>query len=104
MPERVLHRVEMIEIPKELIESMHRRQISVQIAQMVLAELARFIALRLKRGGDGRRFVRHTNRSASLTDGRQSGANGKFAGDEVGAPSRAAWLGVIIRKAHAFGR
>ena len=39
-------------IAEEFVEAMHRRQILVQVAEMVLAELARGIALRLERGGE----------------------------------------------------
>jgi|GEM_PF-4357919 len=36
----VLHGIQMIEVAEELIEAMHGRQELIQIAEMVLAELA----------------------------------------------------------------
>ena len=36
----VLHCIEVIEIPVELIEAVQRRQELIEVAQMVLAELA----------------------------------------------------------------
>ena len=53
----VFHRVEVIEIAEELIEAVHRRQKLVQVAQMVLAELAGGIAHRLQRRRDRRRLA-----------------------------------------------
>ena len=52
-PVRVRHGVEMVEIAEELVEAVHRRQVLVQVAQMVLAELAGLVALRLEHGGEG---------------------------------------------------
>src|SRR5262249_50965219 len=51
---RVLHGVQVVQIPVELIETMHRRQELVSITEMVLAELPCCVAHRFKRGGDGR--------------------------------------------------
>ena len=98
----ILHRVQVIEIPEELIEAMYRGQELVQVAQVVLAELARGIAHRLKHGGDGRRFVGHADRGASLADSGQPGADRQLAGDEVRATRRATRLGVIVGEPHAF--
>ncbi len=50
---RVLHRIEVIEIAEELVEAVDGRQELVEIAQMVLAELAGGVALRFERSGDG---------------------------------------------------
>ena len=41
---RVFHRVEVIEVAEELVEAMDRRQELIEIAKVVLAELARGIA------------------------------------------------------------
>ena len=40
----IFHRIEVIEVAKELIEAVHRRQELVLVAKMVLAELAGGIA------------------------------------------------------------
>ena len=50
---RVFHRIEVIEIAKEFVESVDGRQELIEIAEMVLAELAGSVALRFERGGDG---------------------------------------------------
>ena len=102
MPERILHRVEMIEIAEELVEAVHRRKVLVEVAEMVLAELPGLIAERLQRGGDGRRLVGHADLRAGLADGGEAGADRQFAGDEVGAAGGAARLRVIVGEAHAF--
>src|SRR5215470_11083327 len=44
----VLHGIQMVEIPEELIEAVHRWQELVQIAEVVLAKLTGSIAHRLK--------------------------------------------------------
>ena len=44
----VFHRVEVIEVAEEFIEPMHGGQKLVQIAEMVLAELAGGVAHRLQ--------------------------------------------------------
>ena len=41
---RVLHRVEVIEVAEELVEPVHGRQVLVQVAEVVLAELAGGVA------------------------------------------------------------
>jgi hypothetical protein len=41
---RFLFRVEVIEVAEELVEAVHRRQMFVAIAEVVLAELARRVA------------------------------------------------------------
>src|SRR5205823_14716743 len=48
---RVFHRIQVIQIAKELVEAVDGGQELVQIAEMVFTELAGFIALRLERGG-----------------------------------------------------
>ena len=100
---RVLHRIQVVEVAEELIEAVHRRQELVEVAQMVLAELAGGVAHRLERRGDGRRLGRHADRRAGLADGGQAGADRQLAGDEVGATGRAARLGVVVGEAHALG-
>jgi hypothetical protein len=42
---RVLHRIEVIEVAKELIEAVHCRQKLVEVAEVVLAELTRGVPL-----------------------------------------------------------
>ena len=101
--ERVFHRVEVIEVAPELVEAVHRRQVFVAVAEVVLAELAGRIAHRLERGGNGRRLGRHADGGARLADGRQAGADRQLTGDEVRAAGRATRLGVVVGEAHALG-
>jgi len=65
----------MIEVPEELVEAVHGRQIFVEVAEMVLAELARRVAHRPQHGGDGRRSIRHADLGAGLADRGQTGAD-----------------------------
>ena len=55
---RLLLGVEVIEIAEEFVEAVHGRQELVAVAEMVLAELAGDVALRLQQLGDGRVLVR----------------------------------------------
>ena len=100
---RVLHRVEVVEVAEELVEAVDRRQELVEVAQVVLAELAGRVAHRLQRRGDGRRLGRHADRRARLADRGHAGADRELAGDEVGAARRAARLGVVVGE-HACPR
>ena len=100
---RVLHRVEVVEVAEELVEAVDGRQELVEVAQVVLAELAGGVAHRLQRRGDGRRLRRQADRGAGLADGRQAGADRELAGDEVGPAGRAARLGVVVGEQHPLG-
>ena len=53
---RVFHRVQVIQVAEEFVEAVDGGQELIQVAQMVLAELAGGVALRLERGGDGARL------------------------------------------------
>ena len=50
---RVFHRIEVIEVAEELIEAVDGGQELVEVAEVVLAELAGGIAQRLEGRGDG---------------------------------------------------
>ena len=54
---RLLLGVEVVEVAEELVEAVLGRQVLVAVAEMVLAELAGGIALRLHHVGDGRHPV-----------------------------------------------
>ena len=49
---RLLLGIEVVEVAEELVEAVHRRQELVAVAEMVLAELAGGVALRLQQLGD----------------------------------------------------
>ena len=101
---RILHRVEVIQVPEEFIEAVDRGQELVQIAQVILPELAGRIAHRLQHRRDRGCLFRHADRRPRLPDCRQTGADRDLAGDEVGASRRAARLGVVVGEARALGR
>ena len=100
---RIFHRVEVIEIAEELIEAMQRWQEFVEVAEMVFAELSRSIAHGLERCGDSRRLRRHADLGTGLADRGQSGADGKLAGDEVGATRRTTRFGIVVGEPHSAG-
>ena len=100
---RVLHRIEVIEVAEEFVEAVHGRQELVEVAEVVLAELAGRIAHRLEHRRDGRRLVRQADRRAGLADRGHAGADRQFAGDEVRAARRATRLGIVVGEPHALG-
>ncbi len=73
---RIFHRVEMIEVAEELVESVNGRQEFVEVSEVILAELAGGVTLRLQRRCDRRGLRRQTNCGARLADGRHAGADG----------------------------
>jgi hypothetical protein len=102
-PVRIRHRVEMIEVAEKLIEAVHGRQILVQVAEMVFAELPGGVAERFQHGGDRDRLFGDADIGAGLADGGQTGAQWNLPGDEIGAAGGAACFRVIIGEAHAVG-
>ena len=104
IPVRVRHRVEVVQVAEEFVEAVQRRQELVQVAEVVLAELAGRVALRLERGGERAGLGRHADIGAGLADGRQAGAQRDLAGDEVRPARRATRLGVVVGEQHALRR
>jgi hypothetical protein len=51
---RLLLRVQVVEVPEELVEAVVRRQVLVAVAEVVLAELAGGVAVVLQQDGDRR--------------------------------------------------
>ena len=78
-PVRVRQGVEVVQVAVELVEAVQRRQVLVQVAEVVLAELPGGVALRLEGGGDRAGLVRHADVGAGLADGRQARAQGNLA-------------------------
>src|SRR5678815_2828 len=99
---RVFHRIEVIEVSEELVEAVDGRQEFIPVAEMVLAELARRVALSFKRGGNGASFDRKTGGRTRLTNRGHARADRQLAGDEVRPAGRATRLGVIIGEEHSF--
>jgi hypothetical protein len=94
--------VQVVEIAEELVEAVHRRQVLVPIAEMVLAELAGGVAERLQQLGDGRVFLLKSNRGAGHADLGQPVRIGFWPVMNARAASRAALLTVLVGERHAF--
>ena len=102
-PVRIGHRIEVIEVTEEFVEAVQRRQIFVQVAEMVLAELAGGVTHRFEQQRRGHRLLRHADVGAGLADRGETGAQRNLPGDEVGAAGGAARFGVVVGEAHAVG-
>src|SRR5262249_7322899 len=81
----------------------HRRQELVQVAQMVLAELAGRVSHRFEDVGDSDRLIRDAEWSSGLSDCRKAGAKWQFASDEVRPSGGATGFRIIIGEAHSLG-
>src|SRR4029077_9386141 len=88
----------------ELVETVHRRQEFIAVAEMVLANLRSSIALRFEQFGDGRVLVLDTLFSARQADFEQARAERRLTEDERGATRRAGLLGVVVGEQYAFLR
>src|SRR5262245_23110087 len=74
----------------------------VAVSKLVLAELAGGVALCLKQPGDRHITVLEALRSTGHADLGVAGAEAALAGDERGAPGRAALLRVSVGESHPF--
>ena len=95
--------VEVVEVAEELVEAVHGRQELVLVAEVVLAELAGGVALRLERGGDRRVLGPQADVGAGHADLGQAGAVRVLAGDERRATGGAALLAVVVGEPDALG-
>ena len=82
---------------------MLRRQKPIKVPEVVLAELACRISLRLECGCECCSFVGDAHVGTCLTDSGQTGADRQLARNEVGATRRAACFRVVVGEAHALG-
>ena len=94
--------IEMVEVAVELVEAVIGRQHAVQVAEMVLAELAGAVALVLQKGGNRNDLVAHADRCGRDSHFRQTGAHDALTGDERRAARRAGLLAVAVGEHHAF--
>src|SRR5690349_7214444 len=92
----------MVQIAEEFIEAVQGRQILVQITEMVFAELASGVALRLKCSGKGCRLIRHTHIRACLPHRRKTSAQGNLTSDETRPARGATCLRIVVREQHAL--
>ncbi len=94
--------VQVIEIAEELVEAMHRRQVFIPIAKMVLPELTRGVPERLQQLSDRGVFLLQSDGGAGHADLRQPRADRVLAADEAGAAGSAALLAVPVGERRAF--
>src|SRR3954447_18080917 len=80
----IFHRIEVVEVAEELIETVHCRQKLVFIAKVVLAELAGCVAHPPEGGGDRHRLGRKADRCAGLADRRHASSDRQLAINEIG--------------------
>ena len=76
---RLFFGVEVVEVAEELVEAVVGGQHVVQVAQVVLAELARGVALFLEQRRDGDDLLVHAHRRGGDADLRQAGATARSA-------------------------
>ena len=100
---RFLLGVEVVQVAEELVETVRSRQILVEVAEVVLAELSGGVPQRLEQRRDRRVLGGHADVDARHTDFGQAGAIDALAGDERGAAGGAALLTVRVGEAHALG-
>ena len=101
---RLLLGVEVVEVAEEFVEPVDRRQELVAVAEMVLAELAGRVALRLEQLGERRILLGKSFLGARQADLEKTGAEAGLAGDERGAPGGAGLLRVMVGEDRAFLR
>ena len=93
---RLLLGVQVVEVAEELVEAVHRRQVLVAVALVVLAELARGVAQALEHRGDRDVRLLPAFLRAGQADLGHAGADRAVAAEERGPPRRAALLAVVI--------
>ena len=97
---RLLLGVQVIEVAEELIETVVGRQHVVQVAQVILAELSRSVALILEQRRDRHELLRHSDRRAGKADFGKSAPVNALPGDKRGSTRRAGLLAVGVGKHH----
>src|SRR5262249_24564289 len=83
-------------------EAVHRRQVFVAVAEVVLAQLRGRVAQWFEQFGDGRVFLVQTNRRGRKPDFGQPGAQSVLTGDERRPSGGATLLGIVIGEQHAL--
>ena len=101
---RLLLRVQVVEVAEELVEAVHGRQVLVQVAEVVLAELPRRVAERLQQLRDRHVLGLEADVHAGHADLAQAGAVDALAGDERRAAGGAALLAVGVGEPHPLVR
>ena len=94
--------VQVIQVAEELVEAMHRRQVLVAIAEVVLAELAGGVPETLEDLRDRRVLRFDPQRGAGHADFGEAGADRLLAGEEGGTAGGAALLAVEVGEHRAL--
>src|SRR5207237_7894544 len=92
----LLLRGQVVEIAEELVEAVVRRQVLVQVAEMVFAELTAGITERLQQLGEGRVELGQPFLRARQTDLGEASADRRLAGDARGTAGGAAVLALPV--------
>ena len=96
--------IQVIEVAVEFVESVVGRQHEVQVAEVVLAELAGRVALLLQERRNRHDLFGHADWRGRNADLRQPRAQHALSGDERGSAGRAGLLAVAVREQHALLR
>ena len=94
--------VEVVQVAEELVEPVRGRQVLVQVAEVVLAELAGRVPQWLEQLGDGRILLLQADVHAGHPDLAHAGAVHALPGDERRPARRAALLAVGIGEKHSL--
>ena len=96
---RLLLGVEVIEVAKKLVKTMHGRQMLIAIAEVVFTKLAGAIALGLEQFSNGGIFCLKASFGARQPHLAETGAEDALAGNEGSTTSGAALFGVVVNEA-----
>ena len=99
-----LHGIEVIEVAPEFLEAVGGRQGVRMIAEVVLAELAGVVAKVEHEFRQGRCAGAQVGDGAGQLRHEHAGSHRMHAGEERGAPRRAALLGVVVHHDAALSR
>src|SRR4051794_21074714 len=99
---RLILGIKMIEVAKELVETVHGWQEFIAIPEMILAELSGCVSLRLQKFGDRRLLAGQSFFRPGQTDFQEPGPQRTLPGDKGGAAGGAGLLSIIIGENGAF--
>ena len=99
---RLFFSIQVVEIPKEFIETVCGRQHFVAVTKMVFTKLTSHVPLGTQQGSDGWIFFFHPFGCTRQTDFGKAGADGRLAGDECRTACRATLLAIPVGKQRAL--
>ena len=98
----LLFGVQVVQVAKKLVEPVHRREVLITVAQMVLTELPGGIAVRLERRCDRRVFGLEANCGTREAHLGQACPGWILPADECSPPRRAGLLPVVVGEPNAL--